>query len=202
MMSSTETARAKFGSSIPVLSASDCRSNAETTGAKYQFSQPLFMHQPIPSTFVPIFTSTTASHQVNGTHINQYTSQHGLPYRGALHYHYSTANCNQNNPSRSGAPSYQHGPLQYGALRSQCDLQHNGASAQLHDPPHNGTCYGSNVPPAGSVSSVTPEHNSSRGNQRRPRRVPRMKDPDQSEFCMFDDNNGFEHTQHDIKKRE
>ena len=139
MMSPTETARTMSAFSIPVSSASDCQSNAETTGAKYQFSQPLFMHQPIPSAFVPTFTSTTASHQVNGTHLNQHTSQHGLPYRGVPHYHYSTANCNQNNPSRSGAPHNQHGPLQYGALRSQYDLQHSGASAQLHDPPHNGT---------------------------------------------------------------
>ena len=201
MTSSTETARAMSGSGISVLSASDCQSKAETTGAKYQFSQPLFMHQPIPSGFVPTFTSTAASHQVNGTHLNQHTSQHGLPYRGAPHYHYGTANCNQNNPSRSGAPLNQHGPLQYGELRSQCDLQHSGVSAKLHDPPHNGTCYGPNVPPAGSVSSVTPKHNSSRGNQRRPRRVlRRITDPDQSEFCMFDDNNGFERTKHDIKR--
>ena len=133
MTSSTETARAMSGSGIPVLSASDCQSKAETTGAKYQFSQPLFMHQPIPSGFVPTFTSTAVSHQVNGTHLNQHTSQHGLPYRGAPHYHYCTANCNQNNPSRCGAPLNQHGPLQYGALRSQCDLQHSGVSAQLHD---------------------------------------------------------------------
>ena len=203
MTSSTETARAMSGSGIPVLSASDCQGNAETTGAKYKFSQPLFMHQPIPSAFVLTFTSTTASHQpqVNGIHLNQHTSQHGLSYRGAPHYHYSTANCNQNNPSRSGAPPNQLGPFQYGALRSQCDLQHSGVSAKRHDPPHNGTCYGPNVPPAGSVSSVTPKHNSSRGNQRRPRRVPRrITDPDQSEFCMFDDNNGFERTKRDIKR--
>ena len=110
-------------------------------------------------------------------------------------------NCNQNNPSRSGAPPNQHGPLQYGALRSQCDLQHSGVSAQLHEPPHNDTCFGPNVPPAGSVSSGTPKHNSSRGNQRRYRRVPRrITDPDQSEFCMFDDNNGFERTKHDMKR--
>ena len=119
---------------------------------------------------------------------------------GAPHYHYSTANCNQNNPSRSGAPPYQHGPLQYGALRIQCDLQHRGASAQLHDPPHNSTCYGPNVPQAGSVSSVT-KYNSSRANQRRLRRVRRMiTDPDQSEFCMFDDINGLERMKHDIKR--
>ena len=84
MTSSTETARAMSGSGIPVLSASDCQSNAETTGAKYQFSQPLFKHQPIPSGFVPTFTSTAASHQVNSTHLNQHTSQHGLPYRVLL----------------------------------------------------------------------------------------------------------------------
>ena len=89
MTSSTEAARAMSGSGIPVLSASDCQSNAETTGAKYKSSQPLFMHLPIPSAFVPTFTSTTASHQVNGTHLNQHTStsQHGLSYRGASHYH-------------------------------------------------------------------------------------------------------------------
>ena len=74
-------------------------------------------------------------------------------------------------------------------------------SAQLHDPPHNGTCYGPNVPTAGSVSSVTRKHNSSRRNQGSPRRVPRrLTDPVQSEFCMFDDNNCFERTKHDIKR--
>ena len=58
MSSSTERARAMSGSGIPVLSASDCQSNAETTGAKYQFSHQLFIHQPIPSAFVPTFTFT------------------------------------------------------------------------------------------------------------------------------------------------
>ena len=61
MTSSRETARAISGFGIPVLSARDLQSNAETTGAKYQFSQQLFMHKPIPSAFVPTFTSTTAS---------------------------------------------------------------------------------------------------------------------------------------------
>ena len=89
--SSTEKARAMSGSGIPVLSASDCQSNAETTGAKYQFSQQLFMHQPIPSTFVPTFTFTAVSHQVYFTHPNQHTSQQGLPYNGVPHYHHSTA---------------------------------------------------------------------------------------------------------------
>ena len=77
MTSSTETARSISGSGIPVLSTSDCQSNAETNGAKYQFSQQLFIHQPIPSALVPTSTSTAASHQVNGTHLNQHTSQHG-----------------------------------------------------------------------------------------------------------------------------
>ena len=67
MTSSTDTVSAMSGSCNPVISTGDCLRDSKAIATKYNFSQPLFMHQPIPSIFMPPFPST------NG------------PYNGASH---------------------------------------------------------------------------------------------------------------------
>ena len=62
MTSSTDTVSATSGSCNPVISTGDCLRDSGAIATKYNFSQPLFMHQPIPSIFVPPFPSTNRSY--------------------------------------------------------------------------------------------------------------------------------------------
>ena len=193
MTSSTDTVSVMSGSCNPVISTGDCLRDSKAIATKYNFSQPLFMHQPIPSIFMPPFPSTNgpyngASHppdpsvssQLNGKPPNQqgktHRDQHGLSYGAAppsLHAH-----------THSGAFSDQQGSLCGSAPSNQCSNQ--------HDPHHSGV----HVPPMQFLS---------RGHPRRRRRVIRqITEHNQGEFCLFDretcGNDGFERTKHDIKK--
>ena len=62
MTSSTDTVRAISGSCNPVISTGDCQRDSKAISTKYKFSRPLFMYQPIPLVFMPLFSSTNGSY--------------------------------------------------------------------------------------------------------------------------------------------
>ena len=91
MTSSADTVSAISGSCNPVISTGDCLRDSKAIATKY--SQPLFMHQPIPSIFMPPFSPTNGSYngashpldpsvssQLRGKSLNQ----HGTTHRNQL----------------------------------------------------------------------------------------------------------------------
>ena len=181
MTSSADTVRAISGSCNPVILTGGCQRNSEAISKKYKFSQPLFMHQPIPSLFMPPFPSNNGSY-IGASHPPYLSVPNQL--NGKPSNHQGTEHRNQHSPLYGTAPPSQHAPICSGAPSNQHSNQ--------HDPQHSG-------------AHVSPKQVLSRGQPRRRRRVIRqITEHNQGEFCLFDsetyENDGFQRTKHDIKK--
>ena len=194
MTSSADTVRAISRSCNPVISTGGCQRNSEAISTKYKFSQPLFMHQPIPSLFMPPFPSNNTGSYIGASHPPYPSVPNQL--NGKPSNHQGTAHRNQHGPSYGTAPPSQHAHIHRGAFSDQqgslCSGAPSNQHSNQHDPQHSGV-------------HVSPKQVLSRGQPRRRRRVIRqITEHNQGEFCLFDSetyaNDGFQRTKHDIKK--
>ena len=129
MTSSADTVRAISGSCNPVISTGGCQRNSEAISTKYKFSQPLFMHQPIPSLFMPPFPSNNGSY-IGASHPPYPSVPNQL--NGKPSNHQGTAHRNQHAPSYGTAPPSQHAPIHSSAFSDQQGSLCSSAPSNQH----------------------------------------------------------------------
>ena len=99
-----------------MISTGDCLRDSKAIATKYNFSQPLFMHQPIPSIFMPPFPSTNNSYNGASHPPDPSVSSH---LNGKPPNHHGTAHRNQHGLSYGAAHSSLHAHTHSGAFSDQ-----------------------------------------------------------------------------------
>ena len=171
MTTSSDTVSAMSGSCNPVISTGGYQRNSEAISTKYKLSQPLFMHQPIPSLFMLPFTSNNGSY-IGASHPTYPSVPNQL--NGKSSNHHGTPHRNQHGPSYGTAPPSQHARIHSGDFSDQqgslCSGAPSNQYSNQHDPQH-------------SDVHVSPKQVLSRGQPRRGRRVIRqITEHNQGEF--------------------